>query len=235
LTPASVACFEGSCHASQNYVPIALLLYRLGRIYHRSYGSRIGGNRNYSAQLCRARPRPLPGGWADLRRVGESLWRQQGRGAYDAGTIFEFVPNPQGGWEQEILYTFKGGEDGAGPNGPLVFDAAGNLYGTTGTGGKNGGCVAGGCGTIFELKHNADGSWTESILKKFDNGKFGGDLEYGLVFDKAGNLYSTSWVGGANRGGSPEGGLIFGPTGSLLGTTENGGNANEGTVFAVTP
>jgi uncharacterized repeat protein (TIGR03803 family) len=149
-------------------------------------------------------------------------------GAYDSGTIFELVPNPQGGWDQKILYTFKGGDDGAGPSGELVFDASGNLYGTTVTGGKVGGCVAGGCGTIFELKHNQDGTWTESILKKFDNGKFGGDLEYGLVFDKAGNLYGTSWVGG------DQGGIIFELSPSSSGTwtetilysfTFGGGNA----------
>src|ERR1039458_2812640 len=122
-------------------------------------------------------------------------------GAYNSGTVFEFVPNQQGGWDQKILYTFKGGSDGLYPEGQLVFDGAGNLYGTTYWGGKAGSCISGGCGTIFELKHNPDGSWTESILKTFDNDKYGGDLEYGLVFDKAGNLYGTSWVGGANQGG----------------------------------
>jgi len=122
-------------------------------------------------------------------------------GAYNSGTVFEFVSDQHGGWDQEILYTFKGGDDGLFPEGHLVFDAAGNLYGTTGSGGTVGGCLYGGCGTVFELKHNSDGSWAESILKNFSNGKFGGDLDYGLVFDKAGNLYGTSWVGGANQGG----------------------------------
>jgi uncharacterized repeat protein (TIGR03803 family) len=150
-------------------------------------------------------------------------------GAYNSGTVFEFVPNQQGGWDQKILYTFKGGSDGLYPEGQLVFDGAGNLYGTTYWGGKAGSCISGGCGTIFELKHNPDGSWTESILKTFDNDKYGGDLEYGLVFDKAGNLYGTSWVGGANQGGivfelSPSTDGTWTET-ILYGFTFGGGNA----------
>src|SRR5271155_280572 len=150
-------------------------------------------------------------------------------GAYNSGTVFELVPNQHGGWDQEILYTFKGGDDGLYPEGQLVFDAAGNLYGTTYWGGNVGGCEFGGCGTVFELKHNSNGSWTESILQNFSNGKFGGDLEYGLVFDKAGNLYGTSWVGGANGGGivfelSPSTGGTWTET-ILYGFTFAGGNA----------
>jgi uncharacterized repeat protein (TIGR03803 family) len=150
-------------------------------------------------------------------------------GAYNFGTVFEFVPNQHGGWDQKTLYTFKGGDDGIYPEGQLVFDADGNLYGTTYWGGNIGGCLWGGCGTIFELKHNPAGSWTESILQNFSNGKLGGDLEYGLVFDKAGNLYGTSWVGGANQGG-----MVFELSPSTNGTwnetilysfSDGGGNA----------
>lgn len=150
-------------------------------------------------------------------------------GAYNAGTVFELFRNQWGGWNQKILYTFKGGNDGLYPEGQLVFDAAGNLYGTTYWGGKAPNCIAGGCGTIFELKHNTDGSWTEIILKTFDDDKFGGDLEYGLVFDKAGNLYGTSWVGGPNQGGivfelSPSSGGTWTET-ILYSFTFGGGNA----------
>jgi uncharacterized repeat protein (TIGR03803 family) len=122
-------------------------------------------------------------------------------GAYNFGTAFELTPNQSGGWDQKILHSFKGGSDGIFPEGQLVSDAAGNLYGTTYWGGTEGGCLYGGCGTVFELKPNADGTWTEIILQNFSDGKFGGDLEYGLVFDKAGNLYGTSWVGGSKGGG----------------------------------
>jgi uncharacterized repeat protein (TIGR03803 family) len=150
-------------------------------------------------------------------------------GAYNYGTVFEFVSNQEGGWDQKILYAFKGGNDGIYPEGQLVFDAAGNLYGTTYWGGNVGGCLYGGCGTVFELKHNSDGSWTESLLRNFANDKFGGDLEYGLVFDKAGNLYGTSWVGGAQGGGiifelSPSTGGTWAET-ILYEFTFGGGNA----------
>lgn len=150
-------------------------------------------------------------------------------GAYNYGTIFELVPNQGSGWDQKILYTFKGGNDGIFPEGQLVFDAAGNLYGTTYWGGTVGGCLYGGCGTVFELKHNPDGSWSESILQNFSNGKFGGDLEYGLVFDKVGNLYGTSRVGGAKQGGiifelSPSVGGTWNET-ILYGFDYGGGNA----------
>ena len=150
-------------------------------------------------------------------------------GAYNFGTVFEFVPNQHGGWDQKILHTFMGGNDGIYPEGQLVFGADGNLYGTTYWGGNVGGCLWGGCGTVFELKHNSDGSWTESILQNFSNGKFGGDLESGLVFDKAGNLYGTSRVGGANQGGivfelSPSTGGTWTET-IVYGFPYGGGNA----------
>ena len=119
-------------------------------------------------------------------------------GAYNYGTVFELIPNRHGGWDQEILYTFKGGNDGIFPEGQLVFDAAGNLYGSTYWGGNVGGCL-----------YSSNGAY---------------------VFE---SLYSFTGV--PPDGGSPQGGLILGPSGSLLGTTENGGNANQGAVFAVTP
>ena len=61
-----------------------------------------------------------------------------------------------------MLHSFTNGSDGAYPVAGLIFDAAGNLYGTTGGGG------ASGCGTVFKLTPNADGSWTESVLHSFN-------------------------------------------------------------------
>jgi uncharacterized repeat protein (TIGR03803 family) len=122
-------------------------------------------------------------------------------GEYGFGTIFELTPNQHGGWDKQILHSFKSGSDGAYPVAGLTFDAMGNLYGTTYWGGTAGGCLVGGCGTVFELRHNPDGSWTESILQDFDNGARGGDLEGELVFDQAGNLYGTGIAGGAHSGG----------------------------------
>ena len=185
-------------------------------------------------------------------------------GAYDYGTVFELVPNQGGGWDQEILYTFKGGDDGIYPEGQLLFDAAGNLYGTTYWGGNVGGCLYGGCGTVFELKHNSNGSWTESILQNFRNGKLGGDFPFaGVIMDSAGNLYGTSWVGGANGGGIvfelspstdgtwtetilygftfgggstpwwPKGRIAFDGAGNIFGVLEYGGNGCSAECGAV--
>ena len=62
-----------------------------------------------------------------------------------------------------MLYSFKGGSDGGNPDAGLISDAAGNLYSTTNRGGDLSQCSPG-CGTVFTLTPNADGSWTESVL-----------------------------------------------------------------------
>jgi uncharacterized repeat protein (TIGR03803 family) len=83
----------------------------------------------------------------------------------------------------------------------LIFDAQGNLYGTTYSGGQS---VSRASGTVFKLSLNPDGSWTETVLHSFngalDGGDDGGDLQGGLVFDRAGNLYGTTAGGGTGTG-----------------------------------
>jgi uncharacterized repeat protein (TIGR03803 family) len=100
---------------------------------------------------------------------------------------------------EKVLYSFAGGADGAGPFGGLVADAQGNLYGTTATGG-NGACP-GGCGTVFELSPNSDGTWTETPLYSFTGGNDGVAPESGVIFDAAGNLYGTTIHGGTSNDG----------------------------------
>jgi uncharacterized repeat protein (TIGR03803 family) len=88
---------------------------------------------------------------------------------------------------EEVLHTFMGvTQRGAAPQGSLVADAAGNLYGTTLRGG------AYGYGTVFEVTPGSDGKWKESVLYSFQNGNDGASPNPGLVFDAAGNLYGTS-------------------------------------------
>ena len=84
------------------------------------------------------------------------------------------------GWgEKEVLYSFKGGKDGKYPTYPgLIFDKAGNLYGTTFDGGIG---PLGGFGTVFELTPKADGSWTETVLHRFTGGRDGAFPYSGLV------------------------------------------------------
>jgi len=131
-------------------------------------------------------------------------------GAYGYGLVFEFSPSP-GGWKMTILYNFKGGTDGGYPSGGLVFDAAGNLYGTTGGGGNLNLCqrepVNFGCGVIFKLSPGQNGTWSESVLYTFTGQQDGYGAEGGMTFDTQGNLYGTTfWYGFNSNGGY---GVIF--------------------------
>ena len=127
-------------------------------------------------------------------------------GDYGAGTIFELSPTPNGTWTETTLYSFGGPlNDGIFPGSGLILDAAGNLYGGTMFGGnwQDNHCYNGinntGCGTIFKMTHNPDGTWTESILYSllFIDGW---EIFSGLTLDAAGNLYGMATWGGT---GSP--------------------------------
>jgi len=149
-----------------------------------------------------------------------------------------------------VLHAFGGG-DGSGP-GSLIFDPAGNLYGTTEEGGSSDVCN-GGCGTVFELSPNENGGWTETVLYSFcslENCADGQRPAAGLVRDKEGNLYGTTEDGGINdngvvfkldttsresvlhsfTGGSdgfqPSGVLVRSPAGTLYGVATGGGDTN---------
>jgi uncharacterized repeat protein (TIGR03803 family) len=179
----------------------------------------------------------------------------------DEGTVFELTPKTEGSWSEKVIYSFKNVSDAAGPNSGLVFDAKGNLYGTTSSGGKAGE------GAIFEFSPGADGNWTEKILYSFDNFTTnpGVQPEGNLIFDSKGNLFGTTAAGGDAGGGvvfrlsptadgdwlyriiydfpnNPEvsddaDGPYAGPTldrsGNLFGTTESGGEFNQGAVFEI--
>jgi uncharacterized repeat protein (TIGR03803 family) len=177
---------------------------------------------------------------------------------FGCGRVFKLMPNPDGSWTASVLYSFAGGTDGGNPFGDLIFDAAGNLYGTTVTGGGAGCSDQLGCGTVFELTPNADGTWKESVLHSFKNHP-GASPAAGLTFDRTGNLYGTTQNGGAINGGVvfklspqldgswtytalhvflgkpaaiPSSGLVLDNTGNFYGTTVG---SNAGTVFELTP
>jgi len=120
-----------------------------------------------------------------------------GQGIVSCGVVFELTPKAGGGWAEKILHNFNG-KDGAFPFAGLIFDAFGNLYGTTIAGGDITSECKFGCGTVFELTATAGGNWDEKVLHKFNpNGKGGAFPEAGLIFDTAGNLYGTTYGGGA--------------------------------------
>jgi len=107
------------------------------------------------------------------------------------GTIFELVPQAGGGWTEKVLHNFGHAQDGHNPAAGLVFDNAGNLYGTA-NGGKDY------CGIVFELSPEAGGKWDYSVIYSFcSQSPNDGDLPYGsLIFDSAGNLYGATAEGG---------------------------------------
>jgi uncharacterized repeat protein (TIGR03803 family) len=113
-------------------------------------------------------------------------------GAFLAGTVFKLTPNSDGTWKESVLYSFTGGADGGSPRAGLIFDAAGYLYGTTVYGGKTSQCYHLGCGVVFKL----DPTGKESVLRAFTWSHGGIFPEGALIFDTAGNLYSTTSLGG---------------------------------------
>jgi uncharacterized repeat protein (TIGR03803 family) len=135
-------------------------------------------------------------------QAGNLFGTTAGGGAHNgSGTVFKLTPNQNGGWTESVLYRFcslANCADGASPFAGLIFDQAGNLYGTTGYGGAHG--VYGVGGTVFKLTPNQNGRWTEHVLYSFCSrpGCVDGVQPFaGLIFDQAGNLYGTTEYGGA--------------------------------------
>jgi uncharacterized repeat protein (TIGR03803 family) len=189
---------------------------------------------------------------------------QYGGGGY--GTVFRVAPGPSAcktalcAWKETVLYSFTGGADGANPLSEIVFDQAGNLYGTTLLGGTGTCNTSYTCGVVYELT-KSNGSWTESILYSFTGGTDGGASAAGLIFDGNGNLYGTTSVGGLYNGGTvfqlikagsgwtenvlysfsgndgfqPAAGVVLDASGNIYGTTVNGGVAGTGVAFELTP
>jgi uncharacterized repeat protein (TIGR03803 family) len=175
-----------------------------------------------------------------------------GGGNFGAGVVYELDK----AGKETVLYSFTGGSDGGFPVSVLLADHTGNLYGTTQDGG-NGECGGTGCGVVFELSPHSGGNWTESVLYVFCSLSNCADgqrpIAGPLVRDAAGNLYGTTFFGGAHRncngvgcgtvfkldpsgketvlhsftngadGAGPWAGLVMDSAGSLYGMTEFGG------------
>jgi uncharacterized repeat protein (TIGR03803 family) len=181
-------------------------------------------------------------------------------GSYNLGTVFKLSPASGDIWDESILQSFGSGADGSSPfAGTLIFDTAGNLYGTTLWGGayQN--------GSVFELLPASGGSWTEKIIFNFNpNSKEGFQPDWGVISDNAGNLYGTLSFGGAYQEGvvfelspgsgglwsekvlynfkknatdgrTPAASLMFDAAGNLYGSTFSGGAYGQGTAFELSP
>jgi uncharacterized repeat protein (TIGR03803 family) len=182
-----------------------------------------------------------------LDQAGNLYGTTFGGGPFGWGTVFEITP----AGEEKVLYAFGGkNPEGMHPNGSLVFDKAGNLYGTTVLGGTNN------AGTVFEIT----AAGTEEVLYSFGSRSGDGMTPYaGMVFDTKGNLYGTTYGGGAHgvgtvfqitTGGTEKviysfgshtldgshpyyAGLVLGKSGRFYGTTYGGGAHGAGTVFQI--
>jgi hypothetical protein len=113
------------------------------------------------------------------------------------GTVFKLAPNGKGGWTESTLYSFGAG---ANPASDLVFDTNGNMYGTTLSGGIASCFLGTGCGTVFELIKQSDGSWTGSTIYEFTGPPNDGEIpSSGVTIDSSGNLYGTTVAGGSGQ------------------------------------
>jgi uncharacterized repeat protein (TIGR03803 family) len=136
-----------------------------------------------------------------------------GGGAHNQGVVYKLTPTSQGPWQETVLYSFTGGKDGAGPAYNVIFDKAGNLYGTTSYGGSyanNFICQTDyqGCGTIFELSPTRNGQWNFHLLYTFTDhfNDFGPAF---LAFDSAADLYASSSGGPSGFEGQSSPGSIL--------------------------
>jgi uncharacterized repeat protein (TIGR03803 family) len=150
------------------------------------------------------------------------------------GTAFKLTPGSMD-WKFKLLHTFNGGKDGAGPLGPLVVDSSGSVYGSTNSGGEI--CPylgSAGCGTVFKLTPKGT-AYTETVLWRF-NFTDGASPRSGVILDKAGNIYGTTFYGGS--GTISEGpGVVFevnpsaATTATMLTSSPNPSTYGEAVTF----
>jgi len=177
-----------------------------------------------------------------------------------AAAILCMATGSEAAVKETTLYSFTGGNDGSFPHAGVIGDSKGNLYGVTSSGGANH------AGAIFELSPPAEGqtAWTQTTLYSFTGGSDGSNPQAALMMDAKGNLYGTTYSGGAsgngvvfelahhkhkgtwtyrnlwsftggNDGGVPVGSLTMDSAGNLYGSTTQGGTGVVGTVFELSP
>jgi uncharacterized repeat protein (TIGR03803 family) len=176
---------------------------------------------------------------------GTTSWGGAGAGTAGHGVVYKVDT----AGHETVLYAFRDGLDGGGPNAGLIRDSVGNFYGTTVYGGAG---PDSNSGVVYKL----DPTGNETVLYRFPGGPAGGaEPDAGVIRDSAGNLYGTTYKGGAPNagvvyeldiagqykvlytftggadGGYPYAGVISDSAGNLYGTTYYGGAANAGVVF----
>ena len=138
-----------------------------------------------------------PDGGLTLDQKGSVYGTTSQGGSKGNGTVFQLTRGADGRWKETILYNFPDAfNNGGGADAGVIFDRAGNLYGTT-PGGGDPNCQ---CGVVFKMTPGSNGKWTYSVLHRF-TGADGFDPEAGLTLDSKGNLYGTTVAGGAGGAG----------------------------------
>lgn len=174
-----------------------------------------------------------------LDSAGNLYGTTNGGGQYGAGVVYKLSAAGQ----ENVVYSFTGGNDGGYPYSGVILDAAGNLYGTTPFAGANG------VGLVYKV----DPSGNETVPYTF-TGKADGGYPTGIISDSAGNLYGAANFGGTAGGGlvfkmdtaghervlysfpgvdggGPSGGVIQDAAGNFYGTTGGGGPAGVGVIY----
>ena len=177
-------------------------------------------------------------------------------GPTNNGAVFKVTP----AGVETVLYSFTGLADGGSPQGALLLDSQGNLYGTTALGGIVNTACPSGCGVVYKLSP----AGKQTVLYSFQGLPDGQKPKAGLIRDSARNLYGTTAFGGVPTsdfasgggtvfeisptgtetvlyrftggadGGNPQGPLLL-KSGTLYGNTANGGIGDNGTIFKLTP
>lgn len=185
---------------------------------------------------------------------------QGGTGAPYVGTVFELKPQGNGSYNVVVLHSFQGGSDGVSPEGGVILDSNGNLFGTTsglsGNPAPSGGESYVSPGTVFELQAEGGGSFAFSTLYTFTGGSDGSNPTAAPTLDQNGNLLGTTWGENGGNGsvyelvkasgygevtlhaftGHSDGARAWGPVtldalGNVFGATVFGGAADAGTIF----
>lgn len=186
-----------------------------------------------------------PYGTLAMDSLGNLYGTTYSGGQFNLGTVFEYSK----AGKLSVWYSFQGGTtDGSLPTVGVALDSAGNLYGTTNTGGTNN------LGVVYKVT----ASGQETILHSFAGGTDGSGPQAGVTIDAQGNVYGTTYNGGANNsgvvykitasgqesvlyaftggadGGNPYSAVTLDSAGNLWGTAYNGGTNNLGVVYKVT-
>ena len=195
----------------------------------------------------------FPMGGVIFDHYGNLYGIMSGGGRSNRGVVYQLARSGSG-WQENTIHTFTfQGEDGAQPNGGLISDAAGNIYGTTVH-------LPGAGGSAFELSA-APGPWEDNMVSSFSGGINLGPYDK-LTMDSAGDLYGTTFADGrygygsvfkltrvsggwsyhslhdftgGSDGGNPKSALVFDSRGAIYGTASGGGQYHMGVVFKIVP